>query len=301
MGCYCHFCPCQETRPSLNDNEIMRDIRKREQDQTRKEYIQEKWYKIIEMWECKWWELYQTDATVKNHLRANFPYQRPLSEERLMQEIKSRRLFGYVQCYLKVLEHLKAYFANFPPIFKNTDVSRNDIGYLMKEYAEKERIMSQPRRMLISSFHLNNGTIITPLLLYYLHLGLECTKIHRFVQYTPKKCFSSFVQSGVNARRQSDENPNSSVVAETMKLSANSSYGYQTMDRSRHTVTKYLNDEKTHSAINTKFFKRLNFITDQLYEVELVKSQTEHREPIIVGFFVLQYAKLNVGALLYLL
>ena len=44
----------------------------------------------------------------------------------------------------------------------------------MKEYAEKEGIRSQPRRELMSSFHLKNGTIITPLLLYYLHLGLEC-------------------------------------------------------------------------------------------------------------------------------
>ena len=114
----------------------------------------------------------------------------------------------------------------------------------MKEYAEEEGIMSQPKRMLISSFHLKNGTIINPLLLYYLHLSLECTKIHQFVQYTPKKCFSSFVHSAVNARRQGDENPNSSVVAETMKLLANSSFGYQIMDRSRHTVTKFLNDEK---------------------------------------------------------
>ena len=72
------------------------------------------------------------------------------------------------------------------------------------------------------------------------------------------------------------EMKNSSVVAETMKLLANSSYGYQIMDRSRHTVTKYLNDEKTHSAINNKIFKRLNFITDQLYEIELVKSEIEH-------------------------
>ena len=102
----------------------------------------------------------------------------------------------------------------------------------MKEYAEKEGIMSQTRRMLISSFHLKNGTIITPLLLYYLHMGLECTKSHRFVQFTPNKFFNSFVQSAVNARRQEDENPNSSVVAETMKLLANSSYGYQIMDRS---------------------------------------------------------------------
>ena len=154
----------------------------------------------------------------------------------------------------------------------------------MKEYAEKEGLMSQTRRMLISSFHLKNGTIITPLLLYYLHLGHESTNIHPFVQYTPKKHFSSFVPSAVNARRPGEENPNSSVVAETMKFLANSSYGYQIIDRSRHTVTKFLNNENTHSAIINKLFKQPNLITDQLYELELVKSEIEHREPIIVGF-----------------
>ena len=90
----------------------------------------------------------------------------------------------------------------------------------------------------------------------------------------------------MSARQQRDENPDSSVVAETMKLLADSSYGYQIVDCSRHTVTKYLTDEKTHSAVNSKMLKRLNHITDQLYEVELVKSEIEHREPINVGFFI---------------
>ena len=88
--------------------------------------------------------------------------------------------------------------------------------------------------------------------------------------------------------------PNARVVAETMKFLANSSYGYQSMDRSRQTLTKYLNDEKTHRAINIKLFKRFNFITDQVYDVELVRSEIEHRQPIIVGFFILQYAKLRM-------
>ena len=119
-----------------------------------------------------------------------------------MQEIRSGRLFGYVECNLKVSEHLKAYFANFPPIFRKTVVSRTYIRDLIKEYAEKEGLISQPRRMLISSFHQKNGTIITLLLLYHLHLCLESTKNHQFVQHTTKKCSNSFVQSAVNARRQ---------------------------------------------------------------------------------------------------
>ena len=105
-------------------------------------------------------------------------------------------------------------------------MSRDDIGNLMKEHSEKEGSMPQPRRMLISSFILTNGTIITPLLFFYLKLGLVCKKTHRFIQYTPRKCFDNFVQTAVDARRQRDEKSNSSVVSETMKLLTNSSYGY---------------------------------------------------------------------------
>ena len=212
-------------------------MKKRQEDEMRRDYIQEKGYQIVEMWECKWWSLYKTDPSVKFHLRENFPYKRPLSEEQLLQGIIVGRLFGYVQCDIEVPQHLRSYFSNFSPIFKTTVVSREDIGNLMRENAEKENIMPQPRRMLISSFILLNGTIITPLLLFYLKLGLVCKKIHLFVQYTPRKCFNKFVQSAVDARRQGVENPNSSVVAETMKLLADSSDGYQIMDRSQHTIT----------------------------------------------------------------
>ena len=84
----------------------------------RRDYIQQKGYKIVEMWECEWWSLYKTDAPVKSYLRARFPYKRPLSEEQLLQQIIDGRLFGYVQCDIEVPEHLRDYFSNFPPIFK---------------------------------------------------------------------------------------------------------------------------------------------------------------------------------------
>ena len=46
-------------------------------------------------------------------------------------------------------------------------------------------------------------------------------------------------------------------------------------------------------------FKRLDHINDQLYEVELAKAEIEHRKPIIVGFFILQYAKIRMLELYY--
>ena len=95
----------------------------------------------------------QTEASVKSHLRENFLYKRPLSEERLTQEIVDGKLFVYDQCDIEFPQHLRRYSSNFPPIMKNTAVSQGYIGTLMKEYAEKENIMVQPKRMLISSFH----------------------------------------------------------------------------------------------------------------------------------------------------
>ena len=169
-----------------------------------------------------------------------------------------------MQCDIEVPEKMRSKFDNFLPIFKNTLVSKSDIGDLMKNYAEEEKLLSQPQKKLLSSFTLQNGTLVTPLLLFLLQLGLVVTKKHRFVDYIPKKCFNSFVQSTVDARRKGDKNSNSSVVAETMKLLANSSYGYQIMDRSRLTVTKYLTDEKTHAAIESKLSKKLDHVNNSL-------------------------------------
>ena len=215
-------------------------MKKRQQDEMRREYIQEKCYQIVEMWVCEWWSRYRSEALVESQLRKNLPYRCPLNDERLMQGFIAGRLFRHLHGDIEVLEHLRDYFFNFPPIFKSTAVSRDDIGNVMKQYAENDNFMVQPRRMLISSFILTNGTIKTLLLLFFLQLGLVCEKNHRLVQYAPRKCFDNFVQSAVDARRQRDEIPYLSVVAETIKLLANSSYGYQIIDHSQLTVTTYL-------------------------------------------------------------
>ena len=82
-------------------------------------------------------------------------------------------------------------------------------------------------------------------------------------------------------------------------LLANSSNGYQIMDRSRHTVTKYLSDEKTHATINSILFKKLDHVNNSLIEIELAGAQIEHKEPITPGFFILQNAKIRKLQLYY--
>ena len=149
-----------------------------------------------------------------------------------MRNIKPGSLFGYVQCDIEISENFREVFANFPPNQKNINVVRDDIVPLMKEYAEKEGLLNQPRRMLISSYLLENEAIITPLLLVFVDLRLVSKNNYCFLQCTPMKCFNKFVPSAVNDRKEGGENPISSVVAETMKIPSNSFYGFQIMDRS---------------------------------------------------------------------
>ena len=70
------------------------------------------------------------------------------------------------------------------------------------------------------------------------------------------------------------------------------------MDCSHHSVKTIMIDEEAQAVVN-KTLKRLGHISDQLYEVKLAKSEIEHKEPIIVGFFMLQYAKLRMLELCY--
>ena len=60
-----------------------------------------------------------------------------------------------------------------------------------------------------------------------------------------------------------------------MKLPTNNLYVNQNMDH--HLITKYTKDKKTHAAINIKMFKRLGLINDQLYEVELAKTEIKQK------------------------
>ena len=180
------FCPCQELRPFLKEEDIRRGIKKRELAELRRNYIQGKSFNVIEMWEFEGWRLYKTTANVEQHMRQSFPYGQSLTEHQFLEGIKNGNLFGYVQCEIEVQESLRANFANFSLIFKSTLVSKTDIGDLMKTFVEEKRIMSQPRKLFKSSFTLQNGTLITPLLLFYPQLGLAVTKIHRSVEYTPR-------------------------------------------------------------------------------------------------------------------
>ena len=114
---------------------MQRGIKKIEHDELRRDYLRNKGYSIVEVWECNWWECVEEEEKVKYHVRKDFPLKLTMKQETLLAKIKDEQMLVYVQYDLEVPDGLKYKFSNFPPVFKNFNVSRADIGYYMREYA----------------------------------------------------------------------------------------------------------------------------------------------------------------------
>ena len=135
-----------------------------------------------------------------------------------MSEVRNERLFGCVEGDIRVPEHLKEKFSEMCPIFKNTKISRNDIGDFMKAYAEEHGIMAEPRHSLIGSMKGEKILLATPPLKWYREHGLEVTKVHQVVEFIPEPCFEPFGDAVSDARRTGDADPSKAIIADTMKL-----------------------------------------------------------------------------------
>ena len=60
--------------------------------------------------------------------------------------------------------------------------------------------------------------LATPLLKWYLEHGLEVTKVHQVIEFTPEPCLKLFGDAVSDARRAGDADPSKAIIADTMKL-----------------------------------------------------------------------------------
>ncbi|KXJ10780.1 hypothetical protein AC249_AIPGENE21810, partial [Exaiptasia diaphana] len=175
----------------------------------------------------------------------------------------------------------------------NTEISRDDIGEFMREFAEEED-MPRPRRSLIGSYFGKKILLATPILKWYLEHGLVVTHIYQVVEYTPKGCFKPFGEAVSDARRAGDADPAKAIIADTMKLVGNSSYGKTITNQLKHRDVKFCADSKASLMVNSPFFRQLDSIDEDTYEVQMGKKRINLNLPIQVGFFVYQYANLRM-------
>ena len=126
------------------------------------------------------------------------------------------------------------------PIFKNVDVCLDDVGEVMQNYAKEHSIKDVPRRLLIGSYFGKKIGLSMPLLKWYLELGLVITNIYTVIEYIPDAAFNSFMTQVAQARLDGDLDKDKALIAETMKLIGNSSYGKLITNKEKHHMSTNL-------------------------------------------------------------
>ena len=71
------------------------------------------------------------------------------------------------------------------------------------------------------------------------------------IEYNPKPCFKPLGDAVSNARRAGDADPSKAIIADTMKLVGNSSYGKTITNKERHRQVKFCDDDEVPNLINS--------------------------------------------------
>ena len=292
-GCWWHGHECQKKDYNDVRQKPMKELRAETDRNT--SYLKELGYEVIEIWECEWLKMKAQDKDLQRfigtHFRRRLDRKQYMTEGEILNAVKTGELFGLVECDIHVPEALQQHFNEMQPIFKNENITRDDIGEMMREYAEEHNIMSQPRRSLIGSFKGEKILLATPLLQWYLEHGLVITHVYQVIQYWPDNCFEQFGKDVSNARRAGDRDPDQAIIADTMKLLGNSSYGKTITNKERHRDVKYCDAKEASKLVNDSHFRVLTPLDDNTYEVEMSKKKIKLDLPLHIGFFVYQYAK----------
>ena len=302
-------------------------------------------YNLVVMWECEWDNMKQSDPQVLAILETKqpsadnnnkTPTDPGTNMANILQSIQESRLFVMALVDIHTPDPLKNKFRDMPPIFKNIEVTRDDIGDHMRKYCEETGSMSAPSRMLISSYFATRMLIATPLLKWYLDMGLVVTQVYMVMQYDKRRCFDHVVTDAANKRRAADKDPSQQIAAECAKLLSNAVYGKLCEQKSRFRDISFVNRPAASAAVSSPRFRDMAKLdscgsvphpmaaADQemepeamatledictvednvtssgdVYELSMAPRKIIMDLPVQIAFFVYAYAKLRMLQLRY--
>ena len=244
----------------------VKDIRTR--DHQRVQDLQDKGYKVEIIWERDWQALLTQRPDIKSFLsqhRTHAHFKKYLTQDQIIQHIQDGHLFGFVECDIEVPGHLKEYFSEMTPIFKNVDVCLDDIGEFMQNYAKEHNIKNVLHHLLIGSYFRKKIGLTTPLLKWYLEHKLVITRIYTTVEYIPNAAFSSFMTQIAQYHLEGDCNKDKALIVEMSKLIGNSSYGRMITNKEKHHDIVYVDESEISTEIIDNHFYDMTELPDGYY------------------------------------
>ena len=312
-GCYWHGHQCEVTGNVKDEKWLASRQQKYEKTLEITAYLRTRGHEVVEMWECEFRSYCRENPKIFHFIDLQRPdffkkHRGKITESLILDGVINGELFGMVEVDVKVPDQWPAYFRHpsmtpyeyfqeMSPLFCNTDIPFEVIGEHMQQHVERFELSKAPRRLLVGGMKGERLLLATPLLEWYLKHGMIVTNIYQVVEFKSQRCFKDFVQRVSDARRAGDTDPDTSIIADTMKVIGNSAYGSLIMDKTKHRDIKYVQGEnQTCLKVNEPRFRKLECLDEEeeYYELELAKQKIKLDLPIQLGYFILQYAKLRM-------
>jgi len=212
----------------------------------------------------------------------------------LTHRLKEGNWFGFAEVDIEIPERLWPKFSHMCPFFVNKQVPAEAVPQHMHDYLARTGRHRGDGRKLVGALSAQQMLVYAPLLMWYVNHGAEIKKVHRTIDYKPRKIFTWFVEQVTEARRTGDADSSKALLAEVFKLLGNSAYGKLIEALERQTNVIYTKDEKVvDRALRSAYYEDLEEIGDA-YELESRKPRITIRRPFQVGIAVYQLAKLRM-------
>ena len=190
----------------------------KDKDDSKKHATLESMGDLILMYECIWKEILREIQKLKTSSFYGV-LQKRATETELLDGIAAGNYYGFIKCditsspeFIEQKMHL-----NFPPIIRNMEIDETMLSPYMKSRCEGRKF---PVSTLVQTFNGQNMLLFTPLVQFYMELGLTVSNIQYFIQYEGYPCLRQFTQKVCQMRMAADRD-NNAEKSVTAKLVGN--------------------------------------------------------------------------------
>ena len=258
---------------------------------------------LVSMRECVWLEKVKTIRSIET------PYLPQIlskysNQKTLLDGIRSEKIFGFavcdVTCPNEVFEKIKS--INFPPVIRRGIIDEDLLSPYMAERC-RAREYKMPQKTLIQTYNGQQLLLYTPVIKFYMDLGLEISNITKFIQFKAARPLEPFVKKITEGRIEACENDNAPLEL-AYKIIGNSGYGKLGEAVARYTTTKIGDDNFHRKQSRSAFFKSENILTQEdgdheLIEISMTPKTVDDDKPIAMATAILQNSKLHFLKFVY--
>ena len=221
-GCRWHRCPWNCGIKSVQTEEQFQEQRKRES------YLNRILTSFVIIQGCQWaWQkkfLAARNEPIRSTITP-FLGRNSISESEILDAIKNGTLYGLCKVDIDTPTEIAEKFKklNFPLIFNNVEISEDQLSPETLE-AAKAKGCQFPLTSKTLSWNAKGYIGCTPLLQFYMQLGMRVSNVQWALQYQPAEPFQGFVDSLVDVRINATRTKNG-PLGDRAKFVLNSAVG----------------------------------------------------------------------------